>query len=105
MEACASASADERRRVQQTAFFCAKELAQKTQDEKKATKRLSRPTASRLRLRALPAVLALGALSAVLLELPLAVVERTHLARLEPPRDAVEVERVVCQNSRCVSLL
>ncbi len=32
---------------------------------------------------------------AVLLELPVPVVEGTDLARLEPPRDAVEVEGVV----------
>ena len=31
----------------------------------------------------------------VFLEFPVAVVEWTHLARFEPPRDAVEVERVV----------
>lgn len=32
----------------------------------------------------------------VLLELPVAVVERAHLAGLEPARDAVEVEGVLC---------
>lgn len=32
---------------------------------------------------------------AVLLELPLAIVQWTHLARLQPPRDAVEVEGVL----------
>lgn len=31
----------------------------------------------------------------VLLELPLSVIERTDVPRLEPPGDAVEVERVL----------
>jgi hypothetical protein len=31
----------------------------------------------------------------VLLEFPVPIVERTHLARLEPPGDAVEVESVL----------
>lgn len=34
-------------------------------------------------------------LSTVLLELPVPVVERTNLPRLEPPRNAVKVERMV----------
>lgn len=34
-------------------------------------------------------------LTAVLLELPISVVERAHLTGLEPPRNAVEMERVL----------
>ena len=40
-----------------------------------------------------------------LLQLPLAVVERAHIARLEPARDAVEVEGVVADAPRSVALL
>ncbi len=39
-------------------------------------------------------------LAAILLELPVAVVERTDLAGLQPPRDAVEVEGVLSQTRR-----
>ena len=37
-------------------------------------------------------------LATILLEFPVAVVERAHLARLEPARDAVEVEGVLVQS-------
>jgi len=33
----------------------------------------------------------------ILLEFPLAIVQRTNIARLEPPRDAVEVKGVLEQ--------
>jgi len=36
-----------------------------------------------------------GLLVAVLLEVPLAVVQRAHLTRFEPARDAVKVERMI----------
>jgi hypothetical protein len=39
-------------------------------------------------------------LPAVLLELPVAVVERTDLPRLQPTRDAVKVECVLCLLAR-----
>jgi len=41
-----------------------------------------------------------GRSSTVLLELPIAIVERAHLPRLEPTRDAVEVECVLCLLAR-----
>lgn len=53
----------------------------------------------------------LGSLTAVLLELPVTVVERAHLTGLEPARNAMEVEcvlvkdlvkilRIICRPSR-----
>lgn len=42
---------------------------------------------------------------AVLLELPLAVVQRAHLTSAKPARNAVEVERVVAHSPGHVALL
>lgn len=43
--------------------------------------------------------------TSVLLELPIPIIERTHLAGLQPPGDAVEMERVVADAPGYCALL
>jgi len=58
------------------------------------------PTLTRIRAPRLePRSSDLG-LTAILLELPVAVIQWTHIARLQPARDAMEMERVIANTPR-----